>query len=260
MTQPLRMVHIPLSNPCLLTKQRLTHSTPAALQVLTRSLGDVWTTALIVRECHAPAKCHYPNPLYKTVAISHSHRAAGRPRISSSGGGSSPVSSGIAVSAAAQPSDEEPATASDSSSGADPWTVVTSPSRRTAPSLPAAVPEAAAVEAAAPAAAGTGADEPPAEEQPAGDAGSDGATAGAERDTGSGSAAGEQAAAAAEQFPASPQKVSLPLPVSEAATSVPAAQQPVEDDDEEDDLGDIEAAPNDDGDEDVDEDWGYESA
>lgn len=196
---------------------------------------------------------------------------AGRPLISSSGGGSSPVSSGVAVSAAAHPSDEEPATASDSSSGADPWTVVTSPSRRTAPSLPTPVPEAAPAAMAQPDGAGDGLME--AAQEPGGEAAA--ATAGAAHAAAGGgdgdrpaAQQGEQAEGdgAAPSSAASPKK-EPPAPTPAAAADVQpaalAALQPAQDsdDDEEvfdDTLDDVEAAP-DDGNEDVDEDWGYES-
>lgn len=174
--------------------------------------------------------------------------------------------------AAAHPSDEEPATASDSSSGADPWTVVTSPSRRTAPSLPAAVLESAP---AAPAQLDpTG----PAEEQPALDLPQKGTTA--DESVAPTTAAGrdaEQPAAeqvkqaeddsAAPSLVAAPQQsaVAVATATADAEPVAHAAQQSAPDNDDDDDeafddtMDDVEAAP-DDGGEDVDEDWGYESA
>lgn len=148
------------------------------------------------------------------------------------------------------PSDsEEPATASDSSSGADPWTVVTSPSRRTAPAMPAAVPENTSEVA---------------EPQPAAGGGPGGAGGNAE-------AAGEPVAAAEPAAvkssgsgpdggaAASPAKVPQASPVEAAAPAAAmeeAAGPAHESDGEADDLDDIEVAV-DGNDEDVDEDWGY---
>ncbi len=148
------------------------------------------------------------------------------------------------------PSDsEEPATASDSSSGADPWTVVTSPSRRTAPAMPAAVPENPLEVAEPQTAAGSGpggaggnaeaAGEPAAAAEPA-----------AVKSSGSG-ADGGAAASPAKVPQASPVEAAAP-----AAAVEEAAGPAQESDGEEDDLDDIEVAV-DGNDEDVDEDWGY---
>ena len=180
---------------------------------------------------------------------------AGQPPTGSRDGDSSPISSGVALSTAAQPSDEEPATASDSSSGADPWTVVTSPSRHTAPSLPAAVPEAAAEAAAEPGDAKQPVDD--VHVQSPGDGGvKAGKTAAA---AGSAPPAAEnKESAASAQPPSSPQdSAAVAPPTAPAEASAP--QRTITDDIDDDDLGDIEAAPNDDGEDEVDEDWGYES-
>ena len=199
-------------------------------------------TTLRLGECHV------------TIYTRGSDLLAGQAPTGSRDGDSSPISSGVALSTAAQPSDEEPATASDSSSGADPWTVVTSPSRRTAPSLPAAVPEAAAEAAAEP-----GDDKQPVDDvhaQSPGDGGVEaGGTAAA---AGSTSPAAENEQSAPSAQPSAPSQDSAAAPPAAPAMPSPP-QRTITDDNDDDDLGDIEAAPNDDGDDEVDEDWGYES-
>lgn len=130
---------------------------------------------------------------------------------------------------------------------------MTSPSRRTAPSLPAAVPEAAAE---------PGDDKQPVEDmhaQSPSDAGTEVGDPAPAASSASPAAEDDQSAPPA-QPPAPPQaSAAVAPPAGPPAASAP--QQIITDDvdDNDDDLGDIEAAPNDEGDDEVDEDWGYES-